>query len=240
MQTLIVPIIILTSVIIGGSILILYINNSTNKKYKDEQDFDRETAQEFINIKDINDKYLYTNEGNIMMYLRIDSISIDLYSKNEKEALMKSLTAELSEIQYPFKFIAVSRPVDISQIITNMQEMIKFSNDKQKELLKKEIIEMNNFALSGDIVERQFYLVIWEKYQEGIEKEINRKAMLLTEKFTINNIGCEILNQREIMRFINLINNPYYAHLEDTEYSKDVPILIIEEDKKDKKGEENE
>ena len=152
MQTLIVPIIILTSVIISGSILILYINNSTNKKYKDEQDFDRETAQEFINIKDINDKYLYTNEGNIMMYLRIDSISIDLYSKNEKEALMKSLTAELSEIQYPFKFIAVSRPVDISPIITNMQEMIKFSNDSQKELLKKEIIEMNNFALSGDIV----------------------------------------------------------------------------------------
>ena len=225
METLIVPIIILTSVIIGGSILILYINNSTNKKYKDEQDFDKETAQEFINIKDINDKYLYTNEGNIMMYLRIDSISIDLYSKSEKEALMKSLTAELSEIQYPFKFIAVSRPVDISPIISNMQEMIKFSNDNQKELLKKEIIEMNNFALSGDIVERQFYLVIWEKYQEGIEKEINRKAMLLAEKFTINNINCEILIQREIMRFINLINNPYYAHLEDTEYTKDIPII---------------
>ena len=225
METLIVPIIILTSVIIGGSILILYINNSTNKKYKDEQDFDRETAQEFINIKDINDKYLYTNEGNIMMYLRIDSISIDLYSKSEKEALMKSLTAELSEIQYPFKFIAVSRPVDISPIISNMQEMIKFSNDSQKELLKKEIIEMNNFALSGDIVERQFYLVIWEKYQEGIEKEIYRKAMLLSEKFTINNIGCEILNQREIMRFINLINNPYYAHLEDSDFTKDIPII---------------
>ena len=225
METLIVPIIILTSVIIGGSILILYINNSTNKKYKDEQDFDRETAQEFINIKDINDKYLYTNEGNIMMYLRIDSISIDLYSKSEKEVLMKSLTAELSEIQYPFKFIAVSRPVDISPIISNMQEMIKFSNDSQKELLKKEIIEMNNFAMSGDIVERQFYLVIWQKYQEGIEKEMYRKAMLLSEKFTINNIGCEILNQREIMRFINLINNPYYAHLEDTDYEKNIPII---------------
>ena len=225
METLIIPIIILISVIVGGSILILYINNSTNKKYKDEQDLDKETAQEFINIKDINDKYLYTNEGNIMMYLRIDSISIDLYSKSEKEALMKSLTAELSEIQYPFKFIAVSRPVDISPIISNMQEMIKFSNDSQKELLKKEIIEMNNFAMSGDIVERQFYLVIWEKYQEGIEKEIYRKAMLLSEKFTINNIGCEILNQREIMRFINLINNPYYAHLEDSDFTKDIPII---------------
>ncbi|WP_317368775.1 hypothetical protein [uncultured Tyzzerella sp.] len=225
MQTLIVPIIILTSVIIGGSILILYINNSTNKKYKDEQDLDKETAQEFINIKDINDKYLYTNEGNIMMYLRVDSISIDLYSKSEKETLIKSLTAELSEIQYPFKFIAVSRPVDISPIISNMQEMIKFSNDSQKELLKKEIIEMNNFALSGDIVERQFYISLWDKYQEGIEKEIYRKAMLLVEKFTINNIGCEILNQREIMRFINLINNPYYAHLEDTDFTKDIPII---------------
>ena len=225
METLIVPITILISVVIGGTILILYINKYNTKKYKDEQDLDKETARQFINIKDINDKYLYTNEGNVMMYLRIDSISIDLYSKSEKEALMKSLTAELSEIQYPFKFIAVSRPVDISPIITNMQEMIKFSNDSQKELLKKEIIEMNNFALSGDIVERQFYLVIWDKYQEGIEKEIHRKAMLLVEKFTINNIGCEILNQREIMRFINLINNPYYAHLEDSDFTKDIPII---------------
>ena len=225
MQTLIIPITILISVIIGGSILILYINNSTNKKYKDEEDLDKETAQQFINIKDINDKYLYTNEGNIMMFLRVDSISIDLYSKSEKETLIKSLTAELSEIQYPFKFIAVSRPVDISPIISNMQEMIKFSNDSQKELLKKEIIEMNNFALSGDIVERQFYISLWDKYQEGVEKELHRKAMLLAEKFTINNIGCEILNQREIMRFINLINNPYYAHLEDTDFTKDIPII---------------
>ena len=225
METLIVPITILTSVVIGGTILILYINKYNTKKYKDDQDLDKETAQQFINIKDINDKYLYTNEGNIMMYLRVDSISIDLYSKSEKEALMKSLTAELSEIQYPFKFIAVSRPVDISPIITNMQEMIKFSNDSQKELLKKEIIEMNNFAMSGDIVERQFYISIWDKYQEGIEKEIHRKAMLLVEKFTINNIGYEILNQREIIRFINLINNPYYAHLEDTDYEKNIPII---------------
>ena len=225
METLIIPIIILISVVIGGTILILYINKYNTKKYKDEQDLDKETAKDFINIKDINDKFLYTNEGNVMMFLKIDSISIDLYSKSEKEALMKSLTAELSEIQYPFKFIAVSRPVDISPIITNMQEMIKFSNDSQKELLKKEIIEMNNFAMSGDIVERQFYITIWDKYQDGIEKEINRKAMLFAEKFTINNIGCEILNQREIMRFINLINNPYYAHLEDTDYEKNIPII---------------
>ena len=56
MQTLIVAITILIIVIIGGSILILYINNSTNKKYKDEQDFDKETAREFINIKDIKKK----------------------------------------------------------------------------------------------------------------------------------------------------------------------------------------
>ncbi len=129
------------------------------------------------------------------------------------------------------------KPVDSTNLINAISRNIMydrslaesskdpFSNDSQKELLKKEIIEMNNFALSGDIVERQFYISLWDKYQEGIEKEIYRKAMLLVEKFTINNIGCEILNQREIMRFINLINNPYYAHLEDTDYEKNIPII---------------
>ena len=27
------------------------------------------------------------------------------------------------------------------------------------------------------------------------------------------------------MRFINVINNPYYAHLEDSDFTKDIPII---------------
>ena len=48
---------------------------------------------------------------------------------------------------------------------------------------------------------------------------------MLAEKFTGNGIGCDVLTEKEIVRLLNLINNPSYTHLEDTEYSASVPTL---------------
>ena len=91
---------------------------------------------------------------------------MDLYSKAEKHLFIRQLTAELSDILYPFKFLAVSRPVDISPVITEMQSMLKNADDKRKELLRQEILQMSGYALSGEIVERQFYVSFWEKIGE--------------------------------------------------------------------------
>lgn len=181
-----------------------------------------------MNVKDIKEQYLYTNDGMILMFLRIPSISIDLYSKIEKRTLMKQLTAELSDLQYPFKFLAVSRPIDISPLILDMQSRLKMADDVRKELLRQEILEMSGYALSGEIVERQFYISIWEKYEEGIEREISRRASLLSEKFSMNGIHCENLKEKEIIRLMNIVNNPSYIHLEDTAFEATVPTLCEE------------
>lgn len=225
MQGLIFPIIMLAVTLIGGSFLLLYIKYSNKNKKRNEEIETIKTAQEFINVKDIKDKYLYTNDNMIMMFIRIHSVSIDLYSKTEKNTLIKTLTAELSDIQYPFKFIALSRPVDISPLISDMSEMLKYSDDKRKELLRQEISEMSGYALSGEIVERQFFISVWEKFDDGIEREIHKRASLLCEKFINSSIACEILSGKEIVRILNLINNPSYTHLEDSNFEASIPIL---------------
>lgn len=225
MQGLIFPIIMLAVTLIGGSFLLLYIKYSNKNKKRNEEIETIKTAQEFINVKDIKDKYLYTNDNMIMMFIRIHSVSIDLYSKTEKNTLIKTLTAELSDIQYPFKFIALSRPVDISSLISDMSEMLKYSDDKRKELLRQEISEMSGYALSGEIVERQFFISVWDKFEDGIEREIHKRASLLCEKFVNSSIVCEILMEKEIVRLLNLINNPSYTHLEDSNFEASIPIL---------------
>ena len=184
-----------------------------------------QTAQQFINVKDIRDKYLYTRGGMVFIYLRIHAISIDLYSKSEKNVLIKTLTAELSDIQYQFKFMALSRPVDISPLITEMSEMLKEAEDKRKELLRQEILQMGGFALSGEIVERQFYIALWEKQEEGIERDLLKRASLLCEKFATGGVTCDILTEKDIVRLINLVNNPSYTHLEDAETAASIPVL---------------
>lgn len=225
MEGLLFPIIMLTVTLVGGGIFLLVLKHQKPKHQSSEESAAIRTAQEFINVRDVKDKYLYTKDGLVLTFLRVHSISIDLYSKSEKHSLIRQLTAELSDIQYPFKFMAVSRPVDISPLIADMQSMLKEAGDKQKELLRQEILQMSGYALSGEIVERQFYISIWERQEEGVEKDLFKRAALLAEKFTGNGIGCDVLTEKEIVRLLNLINNPSYTHLEDTEYSASVPTL---------------
>jgi len=209
----------------GGGIFLLILKNGKKKPVANEENAAMQTAQEFINIKDIKDRYLYTKDGMTLIFLRLHAISIDLYSKSEKNVLIKQLTAELSDIQYPFKFMAVSRPVDISPLINDLTAMLKNSDEKRKELLRQEILQMSAYALSGEIVERQFYISLWDKYEDGIEKDIYKRAALLAEKFTTNGIGCEVIGEKEIVRLINLVHNPSYVHLEDTETAASIPVL---------------
>jgi len=209
----------------GGGIFLLILKNGKKKPVANEENAAMQTAQEFINIKDIKDRYLYTKDGMTLIFLRLHAISIDLYSKSEKSVLIKQLTAELSDIQYPFKFMAVSRPVDISPLINDLTAMLKNSDEKRKELLRQEILQMSSYALSGEIVERQFYISLWDKYEDGIEKDIYKRAALLAEKFTTNGIGCEVIGEKEIVRLINLVHNPSYVHLEDTETAASIPVL---------------
>lgn len=225
MQGLIFPIIMLTVTLVGGGLLLLILKNTKKRPVSDEATMAMQTAQQFINVRDIKDKYLYTKDGLVLTFLRIHSISIDLYSKSEKNTLIKLLTAELSDIQYPFKFMAVSRPVDISPLISDMQSMLKNADDKRKELLRQEILQMSSYALSGEIVERQFYISVWEKQEDGAEKDLLKRASLLAEKFTTNGIGCDVLAEKEIVRLLNLVNNPSYTHLEDTEFEASIPTL---------------
>lgn len=84
---------------------------------------------------------------------------------------------------------------------------------------------MTTFALSGEVVERQFYIVLWEKADEGAEKELLVKAKDFVGNLDDCGIGSEILEQQNIVRLCNLINNPAYMHLEDTDFTPSIPIL---------------
>lgn len=225
MENFMFPIIMLAVTLIGGGILILFLKSGTKRPLTENENAAMVTAQQFINIKDSQDKYLYTCDGMIFVYLRIHAISIDLFSKSEKNVLIKTLTAELSDIQYPFKFLALSRPVDISPLITEMGDMLKEAEEKRKEILRQEILQMGSYALSGEIVERQFYIAIWDKQDEGSERDMLKKASLLCEKFAAGGVVTDILTKKEIVRLVNLVNNPSYTHLEDAETSASIPTL---------------
>lgn len=195
-------------------------------KKKEKIDNKKQTAQEFVNVIDIKDKFLYTRDGNIITYIQINPIDINLLSKREKQNLARTLTAELTSERKSFKFIAVSRPVDISPLLTEYQDIISNTNNqKQKELLRHEMYSISNFALSGEVVERQFYIMLWEEYEEGIERDMLKRTMEFVSKFEGSNIKCSILSENKIVRLCNLINNPAYTNIEGTGFEREMPFL---------------
>ncbi|MGV2794918.1 hypothetical protein GNF78_17090, partial [Clostridium perfringens] len=120
---MLLPIIMLLLCLVGGGAVFFYLNMS-NRKKKATSDTKQQTAHEFINVKDIRGHYLYTLDGLVLCFLKVFPVSIDLLSKSEKQHFINMLTAELSTVQYPFKFIAVSRPVDISPVISQLTSLL--------------------------------------------------------------------------------------------------------------------
>lgn len=219
----IIPIIMIIVCLIGGAVVFV---KKTKRKSKEILNKDDQTANDFVNVKDIKDRFLYTRDGQIIMYIKINPISIDLFSEREKKQLNKTLTAELSSEQKPFKFLAVSRPVDISPLINEYTQIIASTSDqKQKDLLRNEMMVMSNYALSGDVVERQFYIMLWEEYEEGVERDLSKRCYEFISKFESGSIRCEILKEQEIVRLCNLINNPTYSNIEDSEFQATIPLL---------------
>ncbi|MFQ9979640.1 hypothetical protein [Clostridium cadaveris] len=221
----IIPIVMLLLCLICGGLTLLFLKKNS-KGTKVTENKEQKTANEFVNVKDIKERYLYTRDGYIIMYIKINPISIDLLSEREKKLLCKTLTAELSSEQKPYKFLAVSRPVDISPLINEYTGIISNSSDqKQKDLLRNEMLVMSNYALSGEVVERQFYIMLWERYEEDIEREISKRCYEFKSKLESGNIQCEILKQQDIVRLCNLVNNPAYTNIEDSEFEATIPIF---------------
>jgi type IV secretory pathway VirB4 component len=176
-------------------------------------DTKKQTAQEFINVVDIIGKILYTKDANLFAYIKIHPISLELLSRKEKERLTRQLTSELSTETKPFKFFAISRPVDISILISDLQDAYINSNDLiQKKLLKENIRTTHEFATTGEVVERQFYVIIWQKEYNGeAKREILKRADELSRKFEACNIRAKVAGQSQIIQLCNLFANPSFG-----------------------------
>ena len=226
MKIPIIPIIILAVTLIAGGTALFFLK----KDKKDDMDIEnkrKETAQEFVNVIDIRDKFLYTRNGKILTYIKITPIDPCLLSEGEKRNITRTLTAELSSERKSFNFLIVPRPADISSLIDEYQNIFSnTTNQKQKELLTKEMNSLNDFALSGEEDERQIYIMLYEEYEEGIERELLKRTMEFASKFESSGIKCDVLNKNKIVRLCNLVNNPAYTNIEDSSSDISMPFLF--------------
>lgn len=180
------------------------------------------TAQDFINIRDISNGRIYNTDGMIFAVSRITPISIDLKTQAEKKQLARQLTAEFTGDTQPFKLTAVSRPLDLSSILDELNECAKNTDDsRRREVIRREKKDITNYMMDGAAVTRQFFITVW-----GTDaQELSRRASELVERFSHCKINAELLTDEELVRFCHVFANPDESTVTSDDFTAVVPLL---------------
>ena len=171
------------------------------------------TAQEVTNVKDIADGLLYTQDGKVFVYLKIDGIPIDLYTSEQLINISRELSARLVQVKFQWKFLSATRPMDLKPILNIYRTLQGSADDSRKQLLELEESELMKIANSGGATERQHYAVIWG--DESKAEQVKKNAEELLEILINNGIDVRHLADKEIVELLNIINNPTYTRLEN-------------------------
>lgn len=183
------------------------------------------SLNEFLNIKDIprGKKYLYTFTNEILLFMKVNPINIELLSEDELEAKMDLMSIEFANEQFPYKILVIPRTVDISEYI-HEQEALK---NKCEESISKKIIEdrikfTTNLVADKDIIENEFYILIWEKNIENAELELNKRASNWINRLKNCDLVSEVLEEKDIILLVKSFTIPEFARTEGTDYSDNI------------------
>lgn len=190
------------------------------------------SAQEFINVRDIVDHVLYTQDDYCISYVRLQPPMSSLWSRREKRMRTNTLVAEMSKDKEPWMLTAVSRPMDITQLVNQYRQVRdETDNPIRKQILKQEMKELQTKVGAGEAIERQFFVKIWAQNKQGVEIELLDRARQIIYAYESIGVLGHILKKPEIIRYCNLVHNPAYINMDDVSVDAGMPFIYdIEED----------
>ena len=197
MQQLIILIVALA--LAGGVYLFLTISKKKNKEQTEENAVEMMTANEMINVKDIRNNCLHTNDGYTFTFIEIGGMSMELFSESEKLAYCKNITSIVSRFQFPYKYMAISSPYVIKHMV---EDDINFAT--------KMVIDDNK-------IDRRFFFMLFSKDED--EKTILKRTEDTINAFNseVDGMSCELVKDKDIIKMYNLFTNPAYIAYERTD-----------------------
>lgn len=195
------------------------ILNKILNKVKKQKDI---SLNEFLNIADIEDNCITTIDGFILMILNIKAQNFGLLSEKELVNRMNSMSVEFSNERYPYKILVIPKIVDITETIKEQEELKqKVDNEIFREIIENRINFLQNFVSDKEIIENDFFLIIWEKESEKAKIELQKRASNWKNRLRNCEIKSEILNNEELIYLIKTFNLPNYKD-EDNDYKNHI------------------
>ena len=182
-----------------------------------------QSLNEFLNIKDIKRNYLYTLDNQIMIFIKVNPINIELLSDSELERKMDSEAIEFSNEQYPYKIMVIPRAVDISEHIREQEQLKKtLDDDVCIEIINNRIIATMEIVENKNIIENEFYIMLYDNYRDNIEHELNKRVNSWINRLNNCELKCEVLEEREIILLMKSFTIPEFARTEGTDYTDNI------------------
>lgn len=182
-----------------------------------------ESVNEFLNIKDIKDNYLYTLDGQVILFIKVFPINIELLADDELEVKMDANSIEFSNEQYPYKILVIPRAVDISEHIREQEELKKTLDDEVCiKIINNRIIATTEIVENKNIIENEFYIMIYDNFKDNIENELNKRANNWIKRLKNCELKSEVLEERDIILLIKSFTIPEFARTEGTDYADNI------------------
>ena len=181
------------------------------------------TLNEFLNIKNIEENYLTTLDGQVILFMKVIPINTDLFSEEELENKMDSMSIEFSNEQYPYTILVIPRKVDIVDFINEQQELKrKLQDDVSIQIVEKRIICTHELVADKNIIENEFYLCIWTKDGENAIENLIKRANNWEQRFKNCDFETKLLNKTDIILMVKSFTIPEFARKEGTDYRDNI------------------
>lgn len=182
-----------------------------------------QSLNQFLNIKDIKGNYLYTLDEQVISFIKVNPMNIELLSDKELETKMDFASIEFSNEQFPYKIIVIPRAVDISDYIREQEELRnKLTNDVCIEIINNRIISTTEMIENKNIIENEFYIMIFDENKDNIEIELNKRANNWISRLKNCGLKSEILEERDIILLVKSFTIPEFARTEGTDYRDNI------------------
>lgn len=184
------------------------------------------SINEFLNIKNIEENFLYTLDEQVILFIRINPMNTNLFSEEELEIKMNSMSIEFCNEQYPYTVFIIPRKVDITDYIKEQEALKrKLQDETSINIVEKRILATHQLVANKNIIENEFYLLIWDNDSEDIKEKLNKRANVWMKRFKNCEFQTKILNKSEIILLVKSFTIPEFARKEDTNYDDSIVTI---------------
>ena len=181
------------------------------------------SLNEFLNIKNIDENFLYTLDNKVITFIKVYPINTELFSEEELENKMDSMSVEFSNEQYAYSIFVIPRKVDISDYVKEQEELKKNIQDEISiKIVEKRIIATHELVADKNIIENEFYLYIWEEDSDNVKEKILKRANNWRKRFKDCGFETEILEKTQIILLAKSFTIPEFARKESVDYDDSI------------------